>query len=70
MMAIERQEKIMQILATNKSASVKELCELLQASEATIRRDLTLLEKDNKLERTHGGAYINENIQLNYEETF
>lgn len=70
MMAIDRHEKIMQLLVKNKTISVKELCELLQASEATIRRDLTVLENENKLERTHGGAYISDSIELNYEETF
>lgn len=70
MMAIDRHEKIMQLLVKNKTISVKELCELLQASEATIRRDLTQLENENKLERTHGGAYISDSIELNYEETF
>lgn len=70
MMAIDRHEKIMQLLVKNKTISVKELCELLQASEATIRRDLTQLEAENKLERTHGGAYISDSIQLNHEETF
>lgn len=44
MMAIDRHEKIMQLLVQHKSISVKTLCDLLQASEATIRRDLTQLE--------------------------
>lgn len=70
MLAIDRHEKIMQILSKNKSISVKTLCDLLQASEATIRRDLTLLENEHKLERTHGGAFINDSVPLNYEETF
>ena len=60
----------MQLLVQHKSISVKTLCDLLQASEATIRRDLTQLENENKLERTHGGAFINDSIKLNYEETF
>ncbi len=70
MLAIDRHEKIMQLLMKNKSISVKTLCDLLQASEATIRRDLTQLESEHKLERTHGGAYISDSIQLEYEETF
>lgn len=70
MLAIDRHEKIMQLLQKHKTMSVKTLCDLLQASEATIRRDLTLLEGENKLERTHGGAYINDSIALNFEETF
>lgn len=70
MLAIDRHEKIMQILMKNKTISVKTLCDILQASEATIRRDLTLLESENKLERTHGGASISDSIKLNYEASF
>lgn len=70
MLAIDRHDKIMQLLLKNKTISVKTLCDLLQASEATIRRDLTLLENENKLERTHGGASINDSVILTYEETF
>jgi len=70
MMAIDRHEKIMHLLVQHKSLSVKTLCDVLQASEATIRRDLTQLESENKLERTHGGAFINDSIKLTYEETF
>jgi len=70
MLAIDRHEKILQILMKNKTISVKALCDILQASEATIRRDLTLLENENKLERTHGGASISDSIKINYEATF
>ena len=70
MLAIDRHERIMQLLVKNKTISVKALCDILQASEATIRRDLTFLESENKLERTHGGASINDSIILTYEETF
>lgn len=70
MLAIDRHEKIMQLLVKNKTISVKTLCDILQASEATIRRDLTLLENENKLARTHGGASISDSINLNYEATF
>lgn len=70
MLAIDRHERIMQILIRSKTMSVRALCDMLQASEATIRRDLTLLENENKLERTHGGASINDSIKLTYEESF
>lgn len=70
MLAIERQKRIIQLLMKNNSMSVRQLCDLLEASEATIRRDLTLLEQESKLARTHGGASINDSIQLMYEESF
>ncbi len=50
----ERRKEIVTLLMTNQSISVKELCDTLEASEATIRRDLTLLEHEGKIERTMG----------------
>lgn len=72
MMPEERRKKIVELLYSNssKSITVKALCDTLNASEATIRRDLTVLEEDGKLERTHGGAILNSNILLDREESF
>jgi DeoR family fructose operon transcriptional repressor len=70
MLQIERQQKIMQLLMKNNSISVRRLCDILEASEATIRRDLTLLEQEGKLERTHGGASIKDSVKVTYEESF
>ncbi|AGP58044.1 hypothetical protein M271_33145 [Streptomyces rapamycinicus NRRL 5491] len=39
-------------------ASVRELAENLQVSESTIRRDLTLLDRNGELLRTYGGAAL------------
>ncbi len=66
----ERRNKIMTMLLENKRISVKALCEATQASEATIRRDLSYLEQHQKLERTHGGAVVLENISLTQEDSF
>ncbi len=66
----ERRKEIVTLLMTNQSISVKELCDTLEASEATIRRDLTLLEQEGKIERTHGGAMISNNIKVTEEPTF
>lgn len=65
----ERRNRIIEILQTSRSTSVKDLCNLLEASEATIRRDLTALEDEGKLERTHGGAMQGSPSRLE-EETF
>lgn len=70
MMPEERRLKIIEILYKNKSATVKGLCDELKASEATIRRDLTVLEEDRKLERTHGGAVISSSLPIEKEDTF
>ena len=67
----ERRHKILELLRVNKTITVKYLCDVLEASEATIRRDLATLESEEKLERTHGGAMLTGDIvRLNYEESF
>ena len=45
MLPLERQNKILEILAEKQAASVEELCHMLYSSGATIRRDLQDLEK-------------------------
>lgn len=52
----ERQSKILESLETKKYISVNELSEKLKVSVVTIRKDLTLLEQEAYLHRTHGGA--------------
>ena len=52
----ERLDGILARLASDGSVSVRELTETLGASPATVRRDLTLLEQQNLLSRSHGGA--------------
>lgn len=44
-----------------------DLCELLDVSEATVRRDLEWLENRGLIERTHGGAILNERVNLEQE---
>ncbi|WP_143111344.1 DeoR/GlpR family DNA-binding transcription regulator [Hyphomicrobium facile] len=53
-----RRAEIRRILRTQQSATVEELCALLNASPATIRRDLAALEDNDELERSHGGAAV------------
>ena len=52
----ERQEKILELLATNGKVLVKELAEQFGVTEDSIRKDLSALELDGKLKRTYGGA--------------
>jgi DeoR family transcriptional regulator of aga operon len=47
---------ILQELNASGSVGVTELAERLEVSEASVRRDLHLLEEQNLLTRTHGGA--------------
>lgn len=55
----ERLDRILGRLASDGSVSVRELSESLGASSATIRRDLSLLEEQKLLSRSHGGAVGN-----------
>jgi DeoR family transcriptional regulator, aga operon transcriptional repressor len=55
----ERLESILEQLSNDGSVAVSELTGTLQASAATIRRDLELLEQQKLLSRTHGGAVGN-----------
>ena len=63
----QRRERIQSYLATHKIVATTDLCSLLDVSEATVRRDLEWLEDRGLIERTHGGAIINERINLEQE---
>ena len=56
MIAAERLERIAALIQERRTVSISELSDLLDVSEATIRRDLTKLEKHGLLKRTYGGA--------------
>ena len=53
---VERRNRIHEIIRNQGIVRVAQLSKLLDVTEITIRRDLELLEKQNILERTHGGA--------------
>ena len=63
----QRREKIQEYLTIHQIARTADLCELLDTSEATVRRDLEWLEKKGVLERTHGGATLNQRMILEQE---
>ena len=56
MLTEQRFEAILELLEWKKSVTVKELTELLDTSESTIRRDLTVLNREGKLVKVFGGA--------------
>lgn len=58
-MNVRRFDIILKLLNENKSIKLQELMEKLNVSEATIRRDLNVLEKKGKIKRVHGGAILN-----------
>ena len=55
---IERQNEIINILVEKKSISVNKLAKILYVSAPTVRRDLSELEQQGKVLRTHGGVIL------------
>ena len=62
MLQLERQKDLMRLLQIHKSMTVKELCNALYASAATVRRDLAALERAGLLQRSFGGAVLCESF--------
>lgn len=56
MLTPERHQLIIQMIKEKPIVKIQELVDLTEASESTIRRDLTLLEEGKFLKRVHGGA--------------
>ncbi|WP_341519657.1 DeoR/GlpR family DNA-binding transcription regulator [Bacillus paramobilis] len=52
----ERREKILELLKKEGRVIAKDLAESFDMSIDSIRRDLSIMEKDGLLKRTHGGA--------------
>lgn len=56
MFALERQKRILELLASDGTVLVSKLSMEMGVTEETIRRDLEKLERQEMLRRTHGGA--------------
>ncbi|WP_068083816.1 DeoR/GlpR family DNA-binding transcription regulator [Polycladidibacter stylochi] len=56
MSAYDRRKKILAMLNAKGRVEVKELVDIFETSEVTIRADLRKLEHENLLKRFHGGA--------------
>jgi DeoR family fructose operon transcriptional repressor len=63
----QRRERIQEYLAIHQIVRTTDLCNLLETSEATVRRDLEWLELKGILERTHGGAIQSQRIIFEQE---
>jgi DeoR/GlpR family transcriptional regulator of sugar metabolism len=63
----QRHKCILEFLEIHQVVQCAFLSELLQVSEATIRRDLEWLENQGVLERTHGGATLSRRMPLEPE---
>ena len=58
----QRHDEILEILKSRNHVTVHYLAEQLHVSEPTIRRDLSVLEKNKRIRRTFGGAAIHDLI--------
>lgn len=56
MLSEERKALILEYINSNKAVSATELMKKFDASEATIRRDLTEMDKKGLISKVHGGA--------------
>lgn len=80
MLAEERFDRILALLDQKRTVTVPELCAVTGASVATIRRDLSILAEQGRLNKVHGGAVavtaafesverdVSTKAQLNVEE--
>lgn len=57
----ERENEILKLLNSERYLTVKQLSEILYASESSIRRDLTSLENQGMVSRSYGGVSLVKN---------
>lgn len=60
MLAAERKRRIMEYVRQHNTASISTLANQFNVHEATIRRDLSEIEQEGILKRTHGGVVMEE----------
>lgn len=63
MLVAERRKRILELVNQKGSVRVTELSHMFSVTEETIRRDLDILESQNKLRRSYGGA-----VKIHYRE--
>ena len=66
---MKRHQDILAKLEKEKHLEVSDLCNILDVSAVTIRKDLKVLEQKGLLYRTHGGASL-ENPYINETHSF
>lgn len=69
MLLEERLDQICQIVNERGSVTTRELVELLEVSEATIRRDITTLAEQNRIIRAHGGIMAHNAANASLEDS-
>lgn len=66
MFVAERLERIRKILLEQKTTNITTLCEILDVSDVTVRKDLERLENEKFLKKIHGGAVLVEGVHERY----
>lgn len=61
-----RSARLLELLRLNKRLDVKTVSESFDISEATVRRMFTLLAREGKLIRTHGGVLLAPHLSTDY----
>lgn len=65
----KRRQKIFQVVSEKGEITIREIAQLYNVSEMTVRRDLQIMETRQLIRRTHGGvvslARINESVRFN-----
>ena len=64
-----RQKRLLEVVRDRGAISVRELCDYLQVSDATVRRDLTYLDRKGLLSRTHGGVVANSIVSFDLPDS-
>jgi len=65
----DRQKLILHELNQSYTLSVSQLAQLLQVSEMTVRRDISVLEKNNKVTTFYGGVSLHQNGSVDLSST-
>ncbi|MBN9328566.1 MAG: DeoR family transcriptional regulator, partial [Cellulomonas sp.] len=58
MFGAERRQLILELVRAQGAVSIRDLAMAVNASEVTVRRDVTTLESRGLLDRSHGGALL------------
>ena len=68
MLAEQRRARILEIVSERGSVSVSDLHRRLKVSQETVRRDITRLDQDGRLRKTHGGALALDHAEPVFDE--
>ncbi len=64
-----RQKRLLEIVRQRNAVSIRDLCDYLQVSDATVRRDVTMLDRKGLLSRTHGGVVANSIVNFDLPQS-